>query len=175
MLSEFFDCKPLSNSINADEAVAYGAAVLAANLSGSDIESVRDLVLLDVTPLSLGTCTEGRYMSVIITRNSPVPTAKEDIYVTSVDNQASVRVGVYQGEFDEVKDNIFLDEFRPHGIPPAPAGEQKMKVCFSIDANGILDVSTELLSNGNKWSMVIAGSGNVSKDDIEKMLKRIEV
>ncbi|KAL8233538.1 hypothetical protein R6Q59_019638 [Mikania micrantha] len=175
MLSEFFDLKPLSMSINADEAVAYGAAVLAANLSGSDIESVRDLVLLDVTPLSLGTCTEGRYMSVIIPRNSPIPIAKERMYVTAVDNQVSIEVGVYQGEFDEVKDNIFLDKFTLYGVPPAPAGKQKMMVCFSIDANGILDVSAELLSNGNKRSMVIAGSGNVSKDDIEKMLKKIEV
>ncbi|KAD6796605.1 hypothetical protein E3N88_07501 [Mikania micrantha] len=75
----------------------------------------------------------------------------------------------------EVKDNIFLDKFTLYGVPPAPAREQKMKICFSIDANGILDVSAELLSNGNKRSMVIAGSGNVSKDDIEKMLKKIEV
>ncbi|KAD6796601.1 hypothetical protein E3N88_07497 [Mikania micrantha] len=175
MLSEFFDLKPLSMSINADEAVAYGAAVLAANLSGSDIESVRDLVLLDVTPLSLGICTEGRYMSVIIPRNSLIPIAKERNYVTAIDNQDSMEVDVYQGEFDEVKDNIFLDKFTLYGVPPAPAGKQKMMVCFSIDANGILDVSAELLSNGNKRSMVIAGSGNVSKDDIEKMLKKIEV
>ncbi|KAD6796606.1 hypothetical protein E3N88_07502 [Mikania micrantha] len=172
MLSEFFDFKPLSKSINADEAVAYGAAVLAANLSGSDIESVRDLVLLDVTPLSLGIRTREREMSVIIPRNSPIPIVKERNYVTVVDNQVSLLVDVYQGEFDEVKDNIFLDKFTLYGVPPAPAGKQGMKVCFSIDANGILDVSG-VLSNGNKRSIVIAGSGNVSKDDIEKMLKKI--
>ncbi|KAI3807858.1 hypothetical protein L1987_23794 [Smallanthus sonchifolius] len=122
MLREFFDGKPLCKSIKADEAVAYGAAVLAANLSGSGNKAVKDL-----------------------------------------------------GECDEVKDNIFLDEFKLRGVPPAPAGKQKMKVCFSIDSNGILDVSAELLSTGNKRSIVIAGSGNVSKDDIEEMLKKIEL
>ncbi|KAI3762248.1 hypothetical protein L1987_52673 [Smallanthus sonchifolius] len=97
---------------------------------------------------------------------------KADVYETSVDNQVSIAVLVYQGEFGETKENIFLDDFTLYGVPPAPAGKEKVKVCFSIDANGILDVSAELLSTGNKRSIVIAGSGNVSKDDIEKMLKR---
>ncbi|KAI3762286.1 hypothetical protein L1987_52711 [Smallanthus sonchifolius] len=176
MLSEFFDGKPLSKSINADEAVAYGGAVLAANLNGRGNKVVKELVLLDVTPLSLGiSIKEEDIMSVIIPRNTPIPTMQEHIYVTMYDNQEALAVNVYQGECDEVKDNIFLDNFILHDVPPAPAGKEKMKVCFSIDANGILDVSSELLSMGNKRSMVIAGSGNVSKDDIKKMLKKIEL
>ncbi|KAM0007336.1 putative Heat shock protein 70 family [Helianthus debilis subsp. tardiflorus] len=175
MLGEFFDWKPLCKSINADEAVAYGAAVLAANLSGNGNKVVKDLILLDVTPLSLGIRTGGAYMSVIIPRNTPIPTMKEDIFETMDDNQVSASVRVYQGECGETKDNIFLDEFTLHGIPPGPKGKEKMKVCFSIDANGILDVSAELVSTGNKRSIVIAGSGNVSKDDIEKMLKKVEL
>ncbi|KAI3807857.1 hypothetical protein L1987_23793 [Smallanthus sonchifolius] len=174
MLEEFFDGKPLCKSINADEAVAYGAAVLAANLSGNGNKAVKDMILLDVTPLSLGIGVKEEFMSVLIPRNTPIPTMKEDVYVTSVDNQVSVRVSVYQGECDEVKDSIFLDEFVLHGVPLAPEGKEGMKVCFSIDINGILDVSAELLSTGNKRSIVIAGSGNVSKDDIEEMLKKVE-
>ncbi|KAI3762276.1 hypothetical protein L1987_52701 [Smallanthus sonchifolius] len=172
MLEEFFDGKPLCKSINADEAVAYGAAVLAANLSGNGNKAVKDMILLDVTPLSLGVKLKGRYMGVMIPRNTPIPTMKEEYRFTMYDNQKVVDVCVYQGECDEVKDNIFLDNFTLHDIPPAPAGKEGMKVCFSIDANGILDVSAELVSTGNKRSMVIAGSGNVSKDDIEKMLKK---
>ncbi|KAI3762279.1 hypothetical protein L1987_52704 [Smallanthus sonchifolius] len=139
--------KPLCKSINADEAVAYGAAVLAANLSGNGNKDVKDLILLDVTPLSLGITIKERYMSVIIPRNTPIPARKERFYVTLADNQLSFNVSVYQGKVG-------------------------MKVCFSIDANGILDVSAVLPSTGNKGSIVIAGSGNVSKNDIEKMLKK---
>ncbi|KAJ0930086.1 putative Heat shock protein 70 family [Helianthus annuus] len=174
MLGEFFDGKPLCKSINADEAVAYGAAVLAANLSGNGNKAVKDLILLDVTPLSLGISADGGYMSVIIPRNTPIPIMKEKNYHTLYDNQVSISVRVYQGECGETKDNIFLDEFTLYGVPPGPKGKEKMKVCFSIDANGILDVSAELVSTGNKRSIVIAGSGNVSKDDIEKMLKKVE-
>ncbi|KAI3807844.1 hypothetical protein L1987_23779 [Smallanthus sonchifolius] len=175
MLGEFFDQKSLCKSINADEAVAYGAAVLAANLSGNGNKAVKDMILLDVTPLSLGISINEGFMSVIIPRNTPIPTTKEDVYVTRYDNQVTLAVPVYQGECDEVADNIFLDEFSLYGVPPAPKGKESMKVCFSIDANGILDVSAELVSTGNKRSIVIAGSGNVSKDDIEKMLKKVEL
>ncbi|KAK9062813.1 hypothetical protein SSX86_020003 [Deinandra increscens subsp. villosa] len=172
MLGEFFDSKPLCRTINVDEAVAYGAAVLAASLSGNGNKAVKDLVLLDVTPLSLGVESHGRYMDAIIPRNTPIPTRKEQYRHTLEDNQVRLAVRVYQGECRETKDNIFLDEFTLHGVPPAPAGREKMKVCFSIDSNGILDVSAELVSTGNKRSMVITGSGDVSKDDIEKMMKK---
>ncbi|KAI3762259.1 hypothetical protein L1987_52684 [Smallanthus sonchifolius] len=172
--TDFSMKKSLCMSINADEAVAYGAAVLAANLSGNGNKAVKDMILLDVTPLSLGTSvTKEQLMSVLIPKNTPIPAMKESLYVTSANNQESMLVDVYQGECDEVKDNILLDYFILHGVPPGPAGKEGMKVCFSIDANGILDVSAELISTGNKRSIVIAGSGNVSKDDIEKMLKKV--
>ncbi|XP_021977544.1 heat shock cognate 70 kDa protein [Helianthus annuus] len=173
MLGEFFGSKALCKSINADEAVAYGAAVLAANLSGNGNKAVKDLILLDVTPLSLGISANEGYMSVIIPRNTPIPTMKESIYHTLYDNQVALVVPVYQGECAETKDNIFLDKFTLYGVPPGPKGKEKMKVCFSIDVNGILDVSAELVSTGNKRSIVIAGSGNVSKDDIDKMLEKV--
>ncbi|KAF5765166.1 putative Heat shock protein 70 family [Helianthus annuus] len=130
MLMEFFDWKPLCKSIKADEAVANGAAVLAANLCGIGNKVVKDLALLDVTPLSLGTSVyyehlkEG-YMSVIIPWNTPIPTIMEKVYWTSGDNQASMRVDVYQGESTKVKDNIFLDEFIICDVPPAPKGDEK--------------------------------------------------
>ncbi|KAI3676317.1 hypothetical protein L1987_85923 [Smallanthus sonchifolius] len=143
---ELFDWKPLCKSINADEAVAYGAAVLAANLSGNGNKTVKDLILLDVTPLSLGIAVNEGDMSVIIPRNTPIPTTREmGGYVTRMDNQVSIRVLVYQGECSEVKENIFLDEFTLYGVPPGPAGKEKLKVRFSIDANGILKVSAELV------------------------------
>ncbi|KAF5775029.1 putative Heat shock protein 70 family [Helianthus annuus] len=175
MLKKFFDPKLRCKSIKADEAVAYGAAMLAAKLSGIGNQVVKDLILLDVTPLSLGTRVKKQDMDVIIPRNTPIPTMKEKIYVTANDDQESITVDVYQGECRKVKDNIFLDEFDLHGIPPAPARKQEMKVCFSIDANGILEVLAELESTGKKRSTVIDGSGNVSKEDIEKMLKKIEL
>ncbi|KAJ0716255.1 putative Heat shock protein 70 family [Helianthus annuus] len=175
MLRDFFDSKLLCKSIKADEAVAYGAAVLAANLSGIGNQVVKDLILLDVTPLSLGTRVNDEDMDVIIPRNTPIPTMKEKIYVPLKDNQESIIVDVYQGECRNVKDNIFLDEFELHGVPPAPAGKQQIKVCYSIDYNGILEVLAELESTGKKISIVIDGSGNVSKDDIEKMLQKIEL
>ncbi|KAI3762290.1 hypothetical protein L1987_52715 [Smallanthus sonchifolius] len=159
--------------INADEAVAYGAAVLAANLSGNRNKTVKDLVLSDVTPLSLDVRTEGRYMSVIIPRNTRIPTTKEEVYVTLADNQEECRVSVFQGECDEAKDNIFLDEFILHVIPPAPAGKENINICFSIDDNGILDVSAELVSTSNRRSIAITGSGNLSTHDIEKMLEKV--
>ncbi|KAI3762272.1 hypothetical protein L1987_52697 [Smallanthus sonchifolius] len=167
-------------SINADEAVAYGAEVLAANLSGNGNKVMKDLVLLDVTPLSLGIEAvieddDKLHMSVMIPRNTPIPTMKEQIYWTSYDNQTFIPVSVYQGECDETKYNIFLDKLTLHGVPPPPAGKERMKVCFSIDADGILDVSAELVSTGNKRSIRIAESGNVSKEDIEKMLKNVEL
>lgn len=176
MLREFFEWKQLSKSINADEAVAYGAAVLAANLSGNGSKAVKDLILLDVTPLSLGIeVTAENKMSVLIPRNTPIPVTKEDVYYTRVDNQVSIAIQVFQGECSKTNDNIFLDEFTLHGVPPAPAGEQTVKVCFSIDANGILNVKAKLESTGKTQSIVIAESGKLSYEDIEKMLKKVDL
>lgn len=169
MLMEFFDGKPLSKSINADEAVAYGAAVLAANLSGNGNEKVQDLILLDVTPLSLGIRIKEVYMSVIIPRNTSIPTIKEDIYCTSVDNQFDMSIKVFQGESSIAKENIFLDSFILNGIPAAPKGEEEIKVCFKIDANGTLNVSAEVISTVNKTSIKITKNGA-----FQKMAKRIK-
>ena len=136
---------------------------------------MQDLKLLDVTPLSLGIRVEGEDMSVIIPRNTKLPTIMERIYETRVDNQVAFLVPVYQGESKNTKDNTLLDEFTLGGIPPAPAGMQVMKVCFNMDANGILNVSAELKSTGNKKSITIARSGNLSNEDIEKMHKKVEL
>ncbi|GKB51920.1 heat shock cognate 70 kDa protein, partial [Tanacetum coccineum] len=157
MLMEFFDGKTLCKNINADEAVAYGAAVLAANLSGTGNKKVKDLILLDVTPLSLGIEVSVDDMSVVIARNTRIPTIKECEYVTQFDNQTSASIKVYQGESDKTKNNKLLDRFVLNGFPPAPAGKERMKACFKIDANGILNVSAEVMSTGNKASITIAG------------------
>ncbi|KAI3797439.1 hypothetical protein L1987_32696 [Smallanthus sonchifolius] len=174
MLMEFFDGKPLCKSVNADEAVAYGAAVLAAKLSGYGNKKVQDFVLLDVTPLSLGIkVNEDPDMSVVIPRNTPIPTIKERLYHTSLDNQVSVPFNVYQGEGKYTKENIFLDTFTLHGVPAAPKGKEKLKVCFNMDENGILNVSAEVISTGNKRSITIVKTGDISKADI-KMVKKIK-
>ncbi|CAH1435548.1 unnamed protein product [Lactuca virosa] len=155
MLMDFFDSKPLCKSINADEAIAYGAAVLAANLGGNGNESVRGLILQDVTPLSLGIESDWIEMSVVIPRNTPIPTIKQRSYKTLLDNQVIMKIAIYQGESKKAKENIFLGSFVLPGIPPAPAREQKVKVCFNIDANGILNVSAEVKSTGHTKSIRI--------------------
>ncbi|KAI3762284.1 hypothetical protein L1987_52709 [Smallanthus sonchifolius] len=146
MLREFFDGKPLCKIIKADEAVAYGAAVLAANLSGIGNKVVKDMILLDVTPLSLGTSVkEEESMSVLIPRNTQIPTMKEQTYVTAFDNQDCIKVDVYQGECGKVKDNIFLDEFDLHGIPPAPAAMflgNELHLVKIIDGNYCSETTT---------------------------------
>ncbi|XP_076936761.1 heat shock cognate 70 kDa protein-like [Bidens hawaiensis] len=173
MLMEFFDGKPLCKSIHADEAVAYGAAVLAANLGGYGNKSVRGLVLLDVTPLSLGirighlNLTDN-LMSVVIPRNTPIPTLKEQVF-TVFDYQVSVRLDVYQGEGKHATENIFLDTFTLHGIPAALRGVEKIRVCFNMDTNGILNVSAEVISTGNKRSITIAKGGDLSNEKVKRI------
>nr|GEV66917.1 heat shock cognate 70 kDa protein-like [Tanacetum cinerariifolium] len=155
MLTEFFDGKPLCKSINADEAVAYGAAALASNLCGNGNEKVKDLILLDVTPLSLGIRLCYETMGVMIPRNTPIPTMKERVYGTQFDNQVSAEFNVYQGESNSIRDNILLGSFALYDILAAPAGKQKFKVCFNIDASGIVNVSAKVISTGNKKSITI--------------------
>ncbi|GKA75079.1 heat shock cognate 70 kDa protein-like protein [Tanacetum coccineum] len=161
MLTDFFNGKTLCKSINADEAVAYGAAVLAANLNGNGSKNVQDMVLSDVTPLSLGVEVREVEMGVVIPRNTPIPTIMRRLFCTLYDNQVFIPVNVYQGENNKTKDNIFLDSFKLEGVPPAPAGAQMVNVSFSIDSNGILNVSAELICNGNKRSITIDQSRNV--------------
>ncbi|KVH94848.1 Heat shock protein 70, conserved site-containing protein [Cynara cardunculus var. scolymus] len=174
MLQDFFDGVELCKSINADEAVAYGAAVLGAKLSGEGDETVLDLQLLDVTPLSLGIQTRGKIMTVLIPRNTPIPTKIEKVFSTSSDNQTSVLVRVYQGERTRCKDNCLLGQFKLCDIPMAPKFKSLVNVCFDIDANGILSVSAREMASGQSNKIAIINDRSLSKEEIEKMVKDAE-
>lgn len=172
LLQDMFDGKDLCKSINPDEAVAYGAAIQAANLSGQGNKDVQDLVLVDVTPLSLGVEVAGGLMSVVIPRNTLIPTKMDKVFTTTHDNQTRVRQKVYEGERALTKDNNFLSEFSLFGIPPAPAEVARINVCFEIDANGILNVSATHTSSGDRSEMLITNAeSRHSKYEIENMIK----
>jgi heat shock protein 1/8 len=140
MLSEFFNGKTLNRSINPDEAVAYGAAVQAAILSGEASDQVKDLLLIDVAPLSMGIETSGTIMAVLIPRNTTIPCKKSKVFTTTDDNQPGVIIKVFEGERGMTKDNHILGQFELSGIPPAARGVPQIEVTFEIDANGILNV-----------------------------------
>ncbi|MFN7172204.1 MAG: molecular chaperone DnaK [Fimbriimonadaceae bacterium] len=162
--------KDPNKSVNPDEVVAVGAAIQAGVLGGD----VKDLVLLDVTPLSLGVETQGGVMDKLIERNTTIPTKKSRVYTTANDNQSEVEINVLQGERPMARDNKSLGMFKLSGIPPAPARVPQIEVTFDIDANGILNVTAMDKATNNQQRITITGSGNLSQDDIEKMVKEAE-
>nr|WDK97434.1 heat shock protein 70 D [Halisarca dujardinii] len=174
-LQDFFNGKELNKSINPDEAVAYGAAVQAAILSGDKSEEVQDLLLLDVAPLSLGTDIAGGVMSTLIKRNSTVPTKQTEIYTTTSDNQTKVLCQIYEGERAMTKDNNLIGQFELSGIPPAPRGVAEIIVTFELDANSILNVTAADKSTGKKNMITITNDKDrLSAEEIARMVSDAE-
>jgi molecular chaperone DnaK len=169
LVRELFGREP-HKGVNPDEVVAVGAAIQAAVLAGE----VKDVVLLDVTPLSLGIETLGGVMTRLIERNTTIPTRKSETFTTAADNQTSVEVHVMQGERPMARDNRTLGKFHLVGIPPAPRGMPQVEVTFDIDANGILNVSAKDQATGKQQAITITASSGLTKDDISRMVREAE-
>ncbi|KAL8224730.1 hypothetical protein R6Q57_017287 [Mikania cordata] len=175
MLRELFGWKELCKCVNPDEAIAFGADVMAAKLSGSNDKGVQDVLLHDVTPLSLGIEVKGKLFDVVIPRNTRIPTKKFKKYDTGKDNQCATTIKVYQGERTKCTDNFLMGKFRVSGIPPAPKGAITFENCFEIDHNGILTVTAKILSTNVSNKLTITNeNGRLSKDDIDKMVKEAD-
>jgi molecular chaperone DnaK len=168
-VEEYFGKKP-SRGVNPDEVVAMGAAIQGGVLKGD----VKDILLLDVTPLSLGIETLGGIMTKLIPRNTTIPTKKQQVFSTAADNQPQVQIKVLQGEREMASDNRMLGEFDLIGIPSAPRGVPQIEVSFDIDADGILNVSAKDKGTGKEQNVVIQSSGGLSDDEIEKMVRDAE-